>query len=124
MQNHVARRLSPIQRARLSAIGPGQGLCDLPEGLRIRGGYSGAYGRLTEHSVAPTETRWCFHPGSGRWGHPRDARLLTLRELARVCGFRDTPVLAGSHNDGADVLGNAVPPRLAEAVIRAIALAP
>ena len=116
--NHQARLLQPLQYERLAAIKPGQGLKDLPQHLKTRGGYSGAYGRLTKNMVAPTITRWVFHPGSGRWGHPVDIRTLTIREVARIQSFQDDYVFVGSFVTQAGQLGNAVPPLLAEAILR------
>lgn len=116
VSNHVARRLEPMQYARLAALKPGQGMKDLPLELQTKGGYSGAYGRLTEDMIAPTITRWVFHPGSGRWGHPRDTRLITIREIARIQGFPDSYEFVGSYLQQAGQLGNAVPPMLAESV--------
>lgn len=121
VRNHVARKLAPIQFARLSSLLPGQGLKDLPEHLKTKGGYSGAYGRLTEDMIAPTITRWVFHPGSGRWGHPRDIRTLTMREVARIQSFPDSFEFVGAYNDQAGQLGNAVPPAIAEAVTAPLA---
>ncbi len=121
VRNHVARRLAPTQFERLNSIGPGQGMKDLPAHLQTKGGYSGAYGRLTETMVAPTITRWCFHPGSGRWGHPRDVRTLTMREVARIQAFPDAFEFVGSYNDIAGQLGNAVPPAIASAVAAPLA---
>jgi DNA (cytosine-5)-methyltransferase 1 len=119
-RNHIARKLAPTQFARLSALQPGQGLKDLPEQLRTKGGYSGAYGRLTKDMVAPTITRWVFHPGSGRWGHPVDIRTLSIREVARIQSFPDDFDFVGSYTDQAGQLGNAVPPLLAETVVRSM----
>jgi DNA (cytosine-5)-methyltransferase 1 len=116
VRNHIARKLQPLQYERLACLKPGQGNKDLPEHLRSKGGYSGAYGRLTKDMVAPTITRWVFHPGSGRWGHPVDIRTITIRETARIQGFYDDYEFIGSYNDQAGQLGNAVPPLLAEVV--------
>jgi len=116
VKNHVARKLQPTQYQRLAYLKPGQGNKDLPENLRSKGGYSGAYGRLTKDMIAPTITRWVFHPGSGRWGHPVDIRTITIRETARIQGFYDDYEFIGSYNDQAGQLGNAVPPLLAEIV--------
>lgn len=121
VSNHVARRLESTQYARLAALRPGQAMKDLPKELQTKGGYSGAYGRLTEDMVAPTITRWVFHPGSGRWGHPRDVRLITIREVARLQGFPDSFGFVGSYLQQAGQLGNAVPPMLAEAITRPMA---
>ena len=114
VHNHIARRLEPTQYARLAALQPGQGHKDLPSDIKVRGGYSGAYGRLTKDMVAPTITRWVFHPGSGRWGHPVDTRTLTIREAARIQGFRDDFKFVGSFVQQAGQIGNAVPPLLVE----------
>jgi DNA (cytosine-5)-methyltransferase 1 len=117
IKNHTARHLQPTQLARLKALLPGQGNKDLPPELRSRGGYSGAYGRLTKEMIAPTITRWVFHPGSGRWGHPVDERVLSIREVARIQGFPDTFEFVGSYLEQAGQLGNAVPPLLAATVV-------
>ena len=116
VRNHLARPLAPTQYARLASLRPGQGNKDLPDGLKTKGGYSGAYGRLTKGMVAPTITRWVFHPGSGRWGHPVDIRTLTIREAARIQGFSDSYEFVGSFVQQAGQLGNAVPPLLIEKV--------
>ena len=116
VKNHVARLLQPKQFERISSIEAGQGMKDLPEHLRTKGGYSGAYGRLTKEMVAPTITRWVFHPGSGRWGHPVDKRLLTIREIARIQSFPDDFEFVGSYTQRAGQLGNAVPPLLAQKI--------
>lgn len=112
VRNHVAQFLQPTQFARISALEPGQGHKDLPKALQVKGGYSGAYGRLTKDMVAPTITRWVFHPGSGRWGHPVDKRLISIREIARIQSFPDDFNFVGSYTQQAGQLGNAVPPLL------------
>jgi DNA (cytosine-5)-methyltransferase 1 len=117
VKNHIARKLADKQYQRLASISPGQGHKDLPVHLQTKGGYSGAYGRLTKDMIAPTITRWVFHPGSGRWGHPEDIRTLTIREVARIQSFPDDFEFVGSYTDQAGQLGNAVPPLLAEAIV-------
>ena len=116
VRNHIARHLEPMQYARLASLQPGQGHKDLPTEFKVRGGYSGAYGRLTKDMVAPTITRWVFHPGSGRWGHPVDIRTLTIREAARIQGFSDDYEFVGSFVQQAGQIGNAVPPLLIEQI--------
>lgn len=123
LRDHVARPLRPIQAARLASIGPGQGLRDLPAALRPRSGYSGAYGRLVWDAPAPTITRWVFHPGSGRFGHPRDPRVITIREAARLQSFPDTFAFLGTYIQKAHQVGNAVPPLLMRALAADVAAA-
>lgn len=120
VRNHIARQLQPTQYARLSALQPGQGHKDLPNNLKVNGGYSGAYGRLTKEMVAPTITRWVFHPGSGRWGHPVDVRTLTIREAARIQGFTDKYEFVGSFVQQAGQIGNAAPPLLVKQIALSI----
>lgn len=120
LHNHLTRKLAEKQFKRLSLLKPGQGIKDLPDDLRPKGGYSGAYGRLTWDMVAPTITRWVFHTGSGRWGHPEDIRILTTRETARIQSFPDSFKFFGSFNDMAGQLGNAVPPLVAKTIGAAI----
>lgn len=117
VSNHRARYLQDIQYQRLASLEPGQGHDDLPEYLQVASGYSGAYGRLTKEMVSPTITRWVFHTGSGRWGHPIDLRILTIREVARIQSFPDHYIFLGSYNDQAGQLGNAVPPALIKIIV-------
>lgn len=112
LRNHVARPLSKIQFERLASIGPGEGVNQLPDHLKTKSSYSGAYGRLTKEMVARTLTRWMFHPGSGRFGHPVDTRTITIREGARLQSFSDDFVFAGSFTQASSQIGNSVPPML------------
>lgn len=121
LSDHTLRPLRSKQQARYDSLEPGQGLRDLPPELQTKGGYSGAYGRLTKTMIAPTITRWCFHPGSGRFGHPVERRLLTIREAARLQGFSDDFRFSGSNHKKSWQVGNAVPPLLAGAFADRIA---
>lgn len=108
--DHVAKNLKEKQLLRIKALKAGQAWKDLPKDLQPKSGYSGAYGRLDYDMLAPTITRWVFHPGSGRFSHPRDDRLLTLREAARLQSFSDDFRWEGSYVERASQIGNAVPP--------------
>ncbi len=108
--DHIGKNLRPKQLARLASLKPGEALKQLPANLRPRSGYSGAYGRLDLKMIAGTITRWVFHPGSGRYGHPKDTRIITIREAARIQSFSDDFRFCGSYTEKAGQIGNAVPP--------------
>ncbi len=110
--DHVTRELNQVQFARVSSLKAGQGIKDLPDALRPKSGYSGAYGRLDFENPSPTITRWVFHPGSGRYCHPLSDRLITMREAARLQSFSDDFRFTGSYIEKAHQIGNAVPPLL------------
>lgn len=122
LTDHVARALTPPQLARVKSLKPGsgQGFADLPKPLRPKSGYSGAYARLYPDQPARTITRWVFHPGSGRFFHPYQDRVITIREAARLQSFPDNFTFSGSYNQKAAQIGEAVPPLLGAAFARVI----
>lgn len=112
ISNHFVHTMSPTQIQRYESLKPGEDIRHLPDNLRPKSGYSGAYGRLDFENVAPTITRWVFHPGSGRYGHPVEPRVVTMREAARLQSFTDEFEFAGTKNEIAGQIGNSVPPLL------------
>lgn len=110
LYDHITRKLNSKQYSRIASLGPGQGMKDLPNELQPKSGYSGAYGRLDFDMIAPTITRWVFHPGSGRFCHPKDIRLITIREAARIQTFSDDFRFTGTYIEKSHQIGNAVPP--------------
>lgn len=118
LYDHVARKLADTQYERLASIQAGQGAKDLPGHLKPKSHFSGAYGRLQWDELAPTITRWVFHPGSGRFGHPSDVRVVTIREAARLQSFSDDFVFRGTYIQKSHQVGNAVPPLMMKAVAK------
>ena len=118
--DHLTRKLNEKQYSRIASIGPGQGIKDLPAELRPKSGYSGAYGRLDFEMISPTITRWVFHPGSGRFCHPREVRLLTIREAARLQSFSDDFKFTGTYIEKSHQVGNAVPPLIMQSMADSI----
>jgi len=74
---------------------------------------------------APTITTLAYNFGTGRFGHPEQNRAISLREAAILQSFPpkyafvapDQPV---QFSPLGRLIGNAVPPKLASAVGRAI----
>ncbi|WP_242333121.1 DNA cytosine methyltransferase [Anaeromyxobacter sp. SG66] len=125
---HTASRLSPLNYERIQASKPGGTWRDWPDDLvakchRKRTGksYPGVYGRMKWNEPAPTLTTQFFGFGSGRFGHPSQARGLSLREGAILQGFpRDYAFVPGGERIQFKVLGrligNAVPVELGRVI--------
>jgi DNA (cytosine-5)-methyltransferase 1 len=83
--------------------------------------YPGVYGRMRWDEPAPTLTTQFFGFGSGRFGHPSQARALSLREGAILQGFpRDYSFVPTGKPIQFNVLGrligNAVPVELGRVI--------
>jgi DNA (cytosine-5)-methyltransferase 1 len=83
--------------------------------------YSQAYARLHRRGLARTITTNFHNPGSGRFLHYRVHRTLTVREAARLQGFRDDFVFIGHPGWQERLVGNAFPPLWAEVIARHVA---
>lgn len=75
--------------------------------------------RLALNELSPTQVSGGIRP-SFQFGHPTDARGLTIRERCRLQSFPDSFVVSGGIVQGRVQTGNAVPPLLARAVALAI----
>jgi DNA (cytosine-5)-methyltransferase 1 len=125
---HVSPRFSsPVNRERLAAIPhDGGGWADLlghPEAgrlltpamkhrarLRDLGSHPDVYGRLWWDRCAVTIKRECGHIGNGRYAHPEQDRLCTVRELAILQGFPADYTFVGTLANRYRHIGDAVPP--------------
>jgi DNA (cytosine-5)-methyltransferase 1 len=115
--NHVARTHSHEFLKKISAIRPGEGNAQLPDGERFSDNYfSQAYARLHPRGIGFTITAHFRNPGSGRFTHYRDNRSITVREAARLQSFDDRFILYGYDRDQERHVGNAVPPMLSSAL--------
>ncbi|MDA8444999.1 DNA cytosine methyltransferase [Paracidovorax valerianellae] len=129
---HVASALSPLNRQRIQASKPGGTWRDWPQELvaechkRESGKHSaGVYGRMEWDRPAPTMTTLCNGYGNGRFGHPQQHRGITLREAAIFQSFPNDYRFV-KEGEGmsiktlARLIGNAVPPKLGEAVAHSL----
>lgn len=83
-------------------------------------GHSDVYGRIDPSQPGPTMTTACINPSKGRFVHPTEHHGITLRHAARFQTFPDWFVFKGGLMSGGEQIGNAVPIRLAEVLIRTI----
>jgi len=75
--------------------------------------------RLAWDIQSPTQVSGGIRP-QFQFGHPEDARGLTIRERCRIQSFPDDFIVKGGTVQGRVQTGNAVPPLLAKAVALAI----
>jgi DNA (cytosine-5)-methyltransferase 1 len=126
---HAApRNLAPVNRRRLAAIPhDGGSWVDLvghgellAPSMRRRvalgdlGSHPDVYGRLWWDRPAVTIKRECGHIGNGRYAHPEQDRLCTVREMALLQGFpAGYELVATSITNRYRHVGDAVPPLVA-----------
>lgn len=129
---HTCPRISGLSLERMQAIPKdGGSWIDLTEEqahLRIPsmdpmkpGSFPDVYGRLAWDKPAPTVTRECSHPGNGRYSHPEQDRLLSVREMALIQGFPADYRFMGNISSKYRQIGDAVPPMIATMIAQSIA---
>ena len=91
---HTASGLSDLNYKRIQHSKPGGTWRDWPKHLVAKchtknsgKTYPGVYGRMRYEEPAPTLTTQFYGFGNGRFGHPTQARGLSLREGALLQGF-------------------------------------
>ena len=122
--HHRRDRLNALNLARIGALKPGQGMEFLPDELLAdchkigadKIGHRNVYGRMAWDDVAPTITARFDSFTRGKFGHPEQDRSITLREGALLQTFTMDFIFSGNKVEIARQIGNAVPPKLAEAV--------
>jgi DNA (cytosine-5)-methyltransferase 1 len=129
---HRCSKLSALNMERIKASIAGGTWRDWSEELRadchkVATGatYPSVYGRMDWNRPAPTMTTQYFGFGNGRFGHPEQDRAISLREGAVLQSFPKEYILAAPDTkitfaSIGRMIGNAVPPKLGEAVGRTI----
>ena len=130
---HVAVRLTPMNMKRIRATPLNGGTWKswpkkllLPCHTRSTGRkYGSIYGRMWWDKPGPTMTTLCTGLGNGRFGHPDQDRAISLREASLLQSFprhyKFWPEGQKVNRKAvARMIGNAVPPALAEALGRAL----
>ena len=130
--NHVTRKLSDLNKKRISYAKPGESnkyMTNTPEGdlslachkrvnQRFKNRcFTDVYTRMAPDRPSPTITTRCHSITNGRFGHPdtRQLRGISMREAARLQSFRDDYIFypVNQVEPIARMIGNAVPPVLA-----------
>ncbi|NLK11768.1 MAG: DNA cytosine methyltransferase [Staphylococcus equorum] len=127
--NHKVFKYQKATLARIKAVPYGGGLQDIPDSLLSNhlvkmksGGYGSGgfvknlYGRLEWDKPSGTIVAGIKKITSGRFFHPENDRLLTVREAARLQSFPDDYRVYGSMVDQYTIIGNAVPPKFSELI--------
>jgi site-specific DNA-cytosine methylase len=125
--NHHSNKLSELNRKRISKVPQGGCWKDIPPELlpdrfrRVRlTDYNTLYGRLHEATPAYTISAGFGNVTSGCFTHPKHDRALTVREGARLQGFRDSFEFLGTRDSQYRQVGNAVPPFFMMQLVRHI----
>lgn len=136
VSDHVFNLFSQADQERAILLKQGQRMRDLPEELWHESYKKRANRRVKDGT--PTERRGGAPSGLRRlvaaepskaitggalreFVHPSEDRPLTIRECARLQTFPDGFTFEGTQGDKAQMIGNAVPPRLARAIAETLA---
>ena len=129
---HASRALTQPNLLRIRTSKAGGTWRDWPDELRAechrseRGRtYPSVYGRMSWDKPSPTMTTQFYGFGNGRFGHPEQDRAISLREGALLQSFppdfRFAPMETRvNFRAMGRLIGNAVPPKLGEAIGRSI----
>src|SRR5690606_27673225 len=129
LTDHVSPKLDDLQLSRISILGEGQTMKDLPDDLQHPSFKKRANRRVMDGT--PSEKRGGAPSGLKRlrsgepcltitgaaireFVHPHENRYLTIRECARIQSFPDDFKFYGSTSQKIQQIGNAIPPFLAE----------
>lgn len=120
LHNHIATNHSKLALQRLALIPPNCGKESLPDEHLTKSIYSGTWSRMIKDDISVTITTRFDTPSSGRFTHPYLNRAITVREAARIQSFPDSFIFIGTKSSQMKQVGNAVPPRLANAIATVI----
>ncbi|NHI88053.1 MAG: DNA cytosine methyltransferase [Candidatus Thorarchaeota archaeon] len=126
--NHTCSTLSELDMEMIRAVPEGGNWQNIPTHvikksarltqIRKSGGRTTYYGRMKDNLPSYTINTYFNRPGNGTFIHPKQDRLISMREAARLQSFPDRFRFLGSRSSRYKQIGNAVPPLLAGAVAK------
>jgi DNA (cytosine-5)-methyltransferase 1 len=115
---HIKKSLSFSPDEYIEALIKRGYLCKKGRGIDLTHSFNGWYRRLDGMGFSPTVDT---HFGRPRYLlHPTENRGLTVREAARLQTFPDDFIFEGTEAEQYRMIGNAVPPKMAEVIARFI----
>ena len=127
---HYSPPPSELARKRMRLIPPGGSKRDLmarapqlcpPSWWRGRVELTDVWGRLRWDQPSNTIRTCCNNASKGRYIHPEQHRVISLREAARLQSIPDEFAFEGYPIDVARQIGNSVPPAMGSAVAAGVA---
>lgn len=131
ISEHDYPTMSELDKYICSHVKPGGNYMDIPDdvpSLRIRrlkkeGGHTTCYGRMSPQKPAHTINTYFNRPNVGCNIHYKYDRIITLREAMRLQTFPDDYEFDSTSKQGKNlIIGNAVPPKLAEVLAKQLKL--
>ena len=122
-KRHTTARLSQLNYSRILATPHNGGSrTSWPEELQLdcyknHDGHTDVYGRMKWEAPSPTITTRFMSYSNGRYGHPNQNRAISLREGATLQSFpKSFKFFHHSLNEICKMIGNAVPPKMAQSI--------
>lgn len=127
--NHYAPKPSALALARMSVIRPGGDKRDVmryapglspPSWWKLDCEITDVWGRMGWDNPSNTIRTAFLNPSKGRYIHPEQHRVISLREAARLQSIPDSWEFIGLPTQIARQIGNSVPPLLGTAIAKAV----
>lgn len=127
VSEHFMPQMSELDKYIVAHVKPGGNYMDIPpevNSARIRRlqrdkGHTTCYGRMAPGQPSYTINTYFNRPNVGCNIHYAEERLITVREALRLQSFPDDYEIVSSSKQGRNlIVGNAVPPLLAQALAR------
>lgn len=127
VSEHFMPTLSDLDKYIISHVKPGGNYMDIPKDVNSKriqrlqrdGGHTTCYGRMLPNEPSYTINTYFNRPNVGCNIHYSQDRLITVREALRLQSFPDSYQIISTSKQGRNlIVGNAVPPLLAEVIAK------